>query len=92
MFTTAEIRNTLARLNGSLVFTPSLSDSEKPWVHPTPGPYATPPEAAVMVRKGSATIHACNLVWGGHGWTRREDDKRAARLLQIVMLDRMETA
>jgi hypothetical protein len=92
MFTTAEIRSTLARLNGSLIFTSSVNDPEKPWVHPTPGPYWKPPEAAVMVKKGSAVVHACNLVWGGNGWTRREDDKRAAGLLQIVMLDRMEAA
>ena len=92
MFTTKEVRNTLARLGGLLVFTSSLSDPERPWTHPTPGPYAKPPEAAVMIKKGESVIHACNLVWGGHGWTRHEGDKRAAGLLQIVMLDRMETA
>ena len=92
MFSTLEVRATLARYGGSLVFTPSIADESIPWTHPTPGPHATAPHAAVMVRRGLASVHACSLVWGGEGWTRDPSDERATALLALVMADRLGDA
>lgn len=94
MFTTSEVRATLARLGGVLLFTPSVSDPEVPWTHPTPGPYATAPRGAVMRRAGLALTPVCDLVWSAEhrAWTRADGDERAARLLRMVMADRLGDA
>lgn len=88
MYTTAEIRRTVKRLNGTFVFAAS-TDPDRPWQWS--GPYSQPARGAVMIRRGEAVVHACSLVWDAtaQAWRRAPDDEAAAQLLQIVMADRL---